>query len=63
MYCKPGGFVRADFVWVREKGRDFNRTTVGCGFRSHNLCGAQIIYFRLGLFGTGWYLKPVSPIH
>ena len=55
--------MRADFVRVREKGRDFNRTTVGCGFRSHNLCGAQIIYFRLGLFGTGWYLKPVSPIH
>jgi hypothetical protein len=68
VHCRPGGFVKAHFVRVRGKGWDFNRTTGGCRFRSvtarsHNLCGAQINYLGSGLFSTGWYFKPVSPIH
>ncbi len=34
---------------------DFNR----CGFRPHNLGGAQENFLRSGLFST-WYLKPVA---
>ena len=33
------------------------------GLHSHNLCGADEKVCGSGLCSTGWYFKPVSPIH